>query len=325
MRFEIEYHSEGFPTAPLSPVANGRATLSATWDELLWAALTVGRPNRQFVFRHGDDSVYEAIFRMSLVRMALEQQGVRIFHLRRTDAARTLDPSEKGAVNYFLGLAFGKLFAAKLLNTPWLLHLDVFRPQLNAALTGRSRPDLIGQADDGSWTVLECKGRLAPPSDDVIAKAKGQAQRVANINGATPSYCIGAITYFKKDVVHFYWEDPEPESNNDGSAIPITTEDQHWRHYYAPILALLRVHEDRLERMRSKPVLLPIESVDIKVGIHPEVLNLLLRSQWGEARAVASRLEIHSDLPMYQKDGIAVAAGDTWQKPFQENFEGRES
>jgi hypothetical protein len=133
MTLRIDYSSDGFPTA--GPVANGSATLGTTWNELLWAALTVGRPNRQYVFRHGTPSAYEGLFRLSLVRMALEQSGPTATRLRRTAAARTLDPSEKGAINYFLGLAICKLFAAKLLNVPWLLHLDVFRPMLNPILT----------------------------------------------------------------------------------------------------------------------------------------------------------------------------------------------
>lgn len=324
MSFDIDYQSEGFP--PSSPILDGSATLAATWDELLWAALTVGRPNRQYVFRHGDASIYEAIFRMSLVRMSLEQQGASPVRLRRTEAVLTLDPSEKGAVNYFLGLVFGKLFAAKLLNTPWLLHLDVFRPLLNPVLTGRSRPDLIGQALDGSWTVLECKGRVAPPGRDAISKAKEQALRVVSINSAVPTYCIGAITYFQDNVVQFRWDDPKPDPRHSEGELTFTTDDQHWRHYYAPILALLvSVNGGSLELMRSKPVFMPFKDVDIDIGIHPEVLNLLLESRWGEARVVASRLEMQGELQIYQKDGIAVVAGQTWLEPFKENFKNSES
>ncbi len=121
-RIEIDYESEGF--APGSSVANGYGVLVTSWDELLWAAVTVGRPNRQYVFRHGISSMYEALFRWSLVRMALEQCRPAAYRLRRTTAAKTLDPSEKGAVNYFLGLAICKLFADKLLQAPWLMHLD---------------------------------------------------------------------------------------------------------------------------------------------------------------------------------------------------------
>ena len=107
---KIPYETETFPPGT---VANGTAELPVTWDDILWAAVTVGRPNRQYVFRHGVASMYEALFRWSLVRMALEQSGPRASRLRRTMAARTLDPSEKGAVNYFLGMTFCKLFAMR--------------------------------------------------------------------------------------------------------------------------------------------------------------------------------------------------------------------
>src|SRR5438045_4082788 len=134
---QIAYESEGFPAG--APVANGLATLNTSWDELLWAAITVGRPSRNYVFPHGDASIYEALFRMSLVRMAVEETGPNEKYLRRTSAAKSLDPSEKGAVSYFLGMAVCKLFTTKLLSAPWLLHLDVFRPQLDPELSGRSR------------------------------------------------------------------------------------------------------------------------------------------------------------------------------------------
>ena len=145
---QIDYESEDFISG--SGVTNGSSVLTTSWNELLWAALTVGRPNRQYVFRHGRASIYEALFRLSLVRMALEQAGPQAYRLRRTAAVRTLDPSEKGAISYFLGLTICKLFAHKLLGVPWMLHLDVFRPQLNVVLSGRSRPDLIGRTHAGN-------------------------------------------------------------------------------------------------------------------------------------------------------------------------------
>jgi len=37
--------------------------LRANWINLLWAAITAGRPNRYYMFRHGQSSLYEAIFR----------------------------------------------------------------------------------------------------------------------------------------------------------------------------------------------------------------------------------------------------------------------
>jgi len=172
--------------------------LSVTWDDILWAAVTVGRPNRHYVFRHGAASVYEAVFRWSLVRMALEQRGPRGSRLRRTTAAKTLDPTEKGAVSYFLGMTFCKLFATELLNTPWLLHLDVCRPSLNPVLTGRSRPDLVGRVNGTrQWHAFECKGRISPPDATTKTKAKNQAQRLVSVNGTPCTLHVGAIVTFR--------------------------------------------------------------------------------------------------------------------------------
>ena len=149
----IPVESEEFPLS--GPVQNGTRNHSVSWDDLLWAAITVGRPNRHYVFQHGRASLYEALFRLSSMRMLLEQRapGARRFH--RTNAAKTLDPSEKGAVHYFLGLTLCKLFADKLLGAPWLLHLDVFRDRLNPTLLqGRSRPDLVGLTFNGGWVAM---------------------------------------------------------------------------------------------------------------------------------------------------------------------------
>ena len=48
MGLRIPYESEDFPpnTFPPNTVQNGKAELSLTWDDILWAAMTVGRPNR---------------------------------------------------------------------------------------------------------------------------------------------------------------------------------------------------------------------------------------------------------------------------------------
>lgn len=179
---DIEFTSEGFPSP--GPVVNGSDVLSVSWDDLLWAAITVGRPNRHFVFRHGVSSLYEALFRASALRMTLEQIAPGARRLRRTATAKSLDPSEKGAVNYFLGLTLCKLFAEMKLDAPWLLHLDVFRDRLNPRLlSGRSRPDLIGRTTGGEWVALESKGRVSPPTGDAKTKAKEQAERVVSIRG----------------------------------------------------------------------------------------------------------------------------------------------
>ena len=44
----IPYEADGFPAGT---VTNGTAELSVTWGDILWAAMTVGRPNLHYVFR----------------------------------------------------------------------------------------------------------------------------------------------------------------------------------------------------------------------------------------------------------------------------------
>ena len=225
---EIEYESRGFK--PKGRVGNGFGTLKTSWDDILWEAITVGRPNRHYVFKHGLASVFEAIFRWSLVGMALEQRTPKSRLLRRTDAAKTLDPTEKGSVNYSLGMAIAKVFAESLLQAPWMLHLDVFRPQLNPVLEGGSRPDLVGQTQSGKWIVVESKVRVSKPGAGTINKAKRQAGRVKTISGKKPAYNIGAITYFAGDSHRFFWCDPEP-LHGGKKASNVVVHERHWRYY----------------------------------------------------------------------------------------------
>jgi len=313
----IDYTSEGFPAG--SPVTNGGAVLTTNWNELLWAAVTVGRPNRQYVFRHGNASMYEALFRLSLVRMALEQSGPSAYRLRRTDAAKTLDPSEKGAVNYFIGMVFCKLFSWKLLNAPWAIHLDAFRPQLNRFLTGRSRPDLVAETASGEWLSLEAKGRISAPSNEAKNKAKQQAERLVSVNGAPIQFHIGCITYLRNDTIRFFWRDPEPPQDKPHRQIKLELNDNIWRYYYRPMLDLIMSRPQSFDAMLHETVLMPIKELDIEIGIHPEVLKPLSHDQWIYAKRSYRPAAEYFRKEGYQPDGVRIVAGPTWLLPFAEN------
>lgn len=312
----IDYESENFP--PGNPALVGHGVLETSWDELLWAAITVGRPNRQYVFRHGESSFYEALFRLSLVRMAIEQSGPMAYRLRRTAAAKTLDPTEKGAVSYFLGMNLCKLFAAKLLDAPWLLHLDVFRPDLDIQLTGRSRPDLVGEITSGGWLAMEAKGRVSAPNADAKAKAKQQATRCVRTDRVPPTYQIGGITYFKGDVLRFFWRDPPPQGEPP-NPIPFAFDDQVWEHYYSPALALIRSAPDQFKQSLTEPTVVSFPQLDIQIGIFPTVLELLFESQWSKAKAWCIENSGRLRKTEYQPDGIRIVAGKSWLLPFREH------
>lgn len=312
----IPFHAEDFPAETLP---NTHGYLAVSWDDILWAAVTVGRPNRNYVFQHGDASVYEAIFRLSLVRMALKQSSFRAYRLRRTDAAKTLDPTEKGAVNYFLGMIFCKLFASKLLSISYLFHLDVFRPILDVELKGRSRPDLIGKDNIANrWHAFECKGCISKPDLTTKNKAKDQALRLVSVDGNSCHLHVGAITYFNNDVLNFYWRDPAPDEKH---RINVNLNDSDWRYYYSPIVELFP-YKDRINLLESNDdawILRP--ELDIEVKIHRALKKYLFHSRWSDSQQAAEEASAEIVEDGYQPDGLFVKAGATWLEPFDKENE----
>ncbi len=99
-----------------------------TWSDLTWAAVTVGKPNLGEVLRYGVYSWYEIVYRAFMLYANLVQTpGNR---LKQSLPYRRLEPSEKGAVSYFMGLTAAKLFCAWHIGIPWLMHLDAYRNRL---------------------------------------------------------------------------------------------------------------------------------------------------------------------------------------------------
>jgi hypothetical protein len=310
----IDYESEDFPIP--GPVGNGAATLTASWNDLLWAAMTVGRPNRYYVLRYGVSSLYELIFRASAVRLAIEQRSPNGWRLWRTPAARNLDPSEKGALNYFLGLTMCKLFADKLLDTPWLLHLDVFRELLNPAfLSGRSRPDLVGLTNAGGWVAMESKGRVSPPSAADRDRAKIQAGRIVSVAGAPVQWNIAGFAYFRNESLRFHWRDPKPDGEEQRNAIHLDRIEMEdfWRGYYEPMLNLIGAERAFIAATRETESI-QIEEADLSIRVAPPLMKRLVERQWTEAgnwclhhRDELTRHEVRAD-------GIAVEAGESWSQ-----------
>jgi len=296
MTLRIDYKSQKFPAS----CGVGSGTLTTSWNDLLWAALTIGRPSTYHVFRHGPASFHEAIFRLSLVRMAVSK-GINN-RLRRTSAFAALDPTEKGMVSYFLGMTLCKLFADKLLFTPWLLHLDVFRQHLATQTLGRSRPDLVGFSNGKQWHAFECKGRSTLPTSGDKDNAKKQADRLISVGGQKCSLHIGSFAFFRDDILEFYWRDPEPESSEE-LALPEPTEE--WRYCFEPALALSAQPEEAA--LASE-----MENADVTVSIHPRVAEMLGAGRWLEAQRLAVELRDELAREGYKPDGLKVSAGPSW-------------
>ena len=308
----IEYDSESFPSGS---IPNGNHQLSVTWDDILWAAITVGRPDLYHVFEHGHASIYEALFRWSLIRMSLEQHGYGT-RIHRTAAFKHMDPSEKGSVNYFLGLVMCKLFSTKLLNAPWCWHLDVWRDDLDPVLLkGRSRPDMVAQsASSNQWHAFECKGRASTPGTTEKNKAKQQAQRIVSVGGTNCTLHVGTITYFRGDVLKFFWKDPEAKSE----PIEIPRPGDIWGRYYAPFIEAYLSRTPDAESTLTQGV--SIEELDLTLKIHPQLSEPLFGRNWVSARRRARELRKELKNEEYQPDGLKVVAGTSWRSRFEERI-----
>lgn len=116
---EILLDPRGFPAQAglgIYPLQN----LTCTWPQLVWSAITVGRGNLRDVFQHRFFSFLEVIYRSTMLYANLREDNNGI--VSRSPAYEGLDPSEKGAVSYFIGLTAAKLCASKLFRISWLMH-----------------------------------------------------------------------------------------------------------------------------------------------------------------------------------------------------------
>lgn len=304
----LPYTNEAFPPGVLP---NGSSELTVTWDEILWAALTIGRPSVHHVFTHGATSFHEGMFRLSLVRMALEQYGPTATRLRRTSAYKNLDPTEKGAISYFLGMTFCKVFSSRLLSTPWLLHLDIFKSTIPTAVLGRSRPDLFGQQiGTGNWLSFETKGRASKPSSADRAKAKAQATRLVSINGRPCTLHVGSFAFFVNDALHFHWIDPASDPQK---PIQIPETDDAWRFYYGPSKALWDNFGREAGPQDQGGLEFAVPFLDLKISVHPLLAPFFVEANWAVAQRTMREFAEQLRAEGFQQDGLKIDSGPSWR------------
>lgn len=187
----VDCRLEDFTTRPLGVQSVPVSTL-----ELLTSAAVVGMPT---LASHPGSRrpLMELIWRTSLVRANLRPTA-HDRHWTRSDAYDNLDPSEKTAVSYFLGMTQAAITTKLVLGYPHLVHVDVLLRHQQAPLTG-TRPDFVA-VDPGNAAayaaVVEAKGRTNGFKRDALAAAKAQTASTPTIRGLRPREAIASEAYF---------------------------------------------------------------------------------------------------------------------------------
>lgn len=201
-----------------------------------------------------------------------------------------------------------KLFADQMLDMPWLLHLDIFKDQLDPTIVrGRSRPDLVGRDKFGGWHAFECKGRSSVPGSKERQKAKEQAQRLTKIDSTDCKLQVGAMAFFRQERLEFHWRDPEPGENKELAPLSVKLTEDSWRYYYAPAMAL----ESSGGGERTAD---PGGAADVEVEIHEEVRKRLVLREWEEAHTIAHEMSRNLVEEGFHADGLKVRAGNSWHE-----------
>ncbi|WP_461672517.1 hypothetical protein [Priestia megaterium] len=275
--------------------------LSFSWNQLLWAAITVGRKNWGDI--KVDNCKKEILFGKSMLEFALsvlpkseqDEYGMDEIKFRpyTSEGFNLMDSSEKSAISYFISTIFVKLFASKLLNCPWLMHLDRYRGSLNPTFFkyGKNyektkRPDLVGirrgpmlKDDignpyiDSRWMAFESKGR-STRDRGALKTAKGQLSNLNQINSDDPLRIAFELYSSSKNEVKVLWQDPEGENNKDSYSLYID-EDHFLYEYYNPIYQLIRSSTNEIIEFNHKPYVICEIDRNLKIGLRLDFFEFI--------------------------------------------------
>lgn len=300
---QIPVDIRNFPNA--SGVQNGNRHIDISWQELIWAALSVGKGSLAHMQQHGQYSKFEMTYRAAVIYSNLLESGAGFFD--RTLVYNGLDPSEKSAISYAVGMAVSKAFVSKELNVPWLMHVDVYRQafNLNILPTGQ-RPDLFGEDLNNRWVVIESKGRTNGHDPDALNKAKTQASQISAIGGIAPYLSAGIVVSFVKNRMSLIADDPPVGESDTKYELPI--ERRSFRaQYYEPFRAILRESGTESEEFNGRRVRVTrLDSVDLHVGLEEAAIL-------DELRPAVDSIDDANRSAFLGTDGLYVRLGPSWR------------
>ncbi|RSM35570.1 hypothetical protein DMA12_43905 [Amycolatopsis balhimycina DSM 5908] len=250
------------------PPASGELPVSLA--RLLWGAMTVGTtpislgvPSRPLI---------ELCWRAAMAAASVteDDRGARWV---KTASYNRLDPSEKSAVSYFLGMTQAKITCEMLLGVPHLVHLDAVLALLGRS-TNASRPDFVGfDLASMRYTIaVEAKGRTNDRTSDVTARAKSQAGLLPRIINTTTSVRVASVASFDgNDHWHAYLEDP-PEPDD---MLPSLTIEMLLVAYYRPLVAALLAAGVNTDDSDETTSVARLPEIDLSLGVPQPIVSIL--------------------------------------------------
>lgn len=311
---DISYEPVGF-ARHRGPGLSRPGSIQVSWEDLVWSAVTVGKPGAAHLLTHRWHSIADIIARAHSVYANLRTSGPHGTSLVRSSHYDGLDPTEKGAASYFLGMSVAKLWCSRMLDVPWLFHVSMCETLgYRTRIFGRSEPDLVGLDSGGRWVVAEAKGRSGASDPSVMRKAKNQTRRLRQINGDFPNLRVATQTYFAPDlsiVVH----DPD-EYDDDARDLNFDVHNT-WRRYYSVVTSLADTSL-RVTRLEDNDyVTVSVPEVGVTLGLRTGVIRALrsrtepsLLQEEGSSFAELSTLRLDG-FSVYP-DGLAVRLDQRW-------------
>ncbi|RTQ52309.1 hypothetical protein EJV47_04610 [Hymenobacter gummosus] len=308
----LTYYSQKFP-----PHFKIRAeeTTNVSWAELVWAAITVGKPESRNLFLHGIYSHFEYRMRLYMLKVHLMESASGEYE--QTQVYKGLDPSEKTALSYFLGLTMAKLLAHRRLKTPWLQHIDRCQEKLN--FVAKKRPDLVGLSRESEWLVMEAKGRSGAADEKALQNAELQTDELLDINGITDLLRVVSMTYFAgPGSLRVRWQDP-PEFNQEAPSLTIEPL-EFLRLYYEPLRSFINPAEQQITSESFSGFtfnMVTLSDFDVRIGLINQPDNFFLeRPNWARNAQITRYLNPASgavdDRTFLGDDGILIQLGSTW-------------
>ncbi len=252
---------------------------------------------------------------------SVDRHGVQVW--RKSDAFEQLDPSEKGAVSYFLGMTQAQVTCRRRLRIPLLAHLDTLLKLLGTALAGK-RPDFVGVDFSGAIlpVVVESKGRTGPAGPKVLADAKAQALAFPHVAGSSAPAVVVSGSGFRASG---RWTARLHDPPNDRASDLVVSRNAVIASHYLPLVEAVREAPSKERRESDWYAALPgIDANFIIPAVAFEALSgyslaetysdkSLAEAGAAIAESLAPRRVQRGQRRYVGRNGVGLQLGPTWQ------------